>query len=137
MRGTDDEMKIPREKTVLDSPCAFVWIDDDGILNVLNKENAEITIDLHRETYVNLRALAQGAPRPALVDLRPIRSMDKASRDYSASAEHADIMSAVALIVSSPLSRVIGNFFLGLNVPPFPVRLFSNEGRARSWLLEQ
>jgi hypothetical protein len=69
-----------------------------------------------------------------MVDLRPIRSMDKASRSYSASAEHSDTMSAVALIVGSPLSRALGNFFLGLNVPPFPVKLFSDEAQARMWL---
>lgn len=130
-------MKIPEDRTVLESPCALVWVDDDGILNILNKENVAITIELHRLTYNNLRVLAQGKRHPVLVDLRPIRSMDKASRDFSASEEHAGIMTAVALIVGSPLSRALGNFFLGLNTPPFPVKIFSDEVKARRWLGRQ
>jgi hypothetical protein len=130
-------MKLPDDKTVLESPCAFVWIDDDGILNILNKENATITIEQHRLTYAKLKVLVQGTRHPVLVDLRPIRSMDKASRDYSASADHLEIMSAVALVVGGPLSRAIGNFFLGLNIPPFPVKLFSDETKAREWLMRR
>jgi hypothetical protein len=127
-------MEIPPDRRVVESPCALVWLGDDGIMIILNKDNVEITIADHRLTYIKLRELAAGTRRPVLVDLRPIRSMDKASRDYSASSEHVDLMSAVALLIGSPLSRVIGNFFLGLNRPRFPVRLFSDEEEARQWL---
>jgi hypothetical protein len=40
----------------------------------------------------------------------------------------------VALLVGSPVTRVIGNFFIGLNKPRWPVRLFRSESDALAWL---
>jgi hypothetical protein len=36
--------------------------------------------------------------------------------------------------VANPLSRVIGNFFLGLSKTAFPLRLFSDTDNAIAWL---
>ena len=41
---------------------------------------------------------------------------------------------AVALVIDSPLSRVLGNFFLGFNRPETPARLFTSVDEARAWL---
>ena len=41
---------------------------------------------------------------------------------------------AQAIIVDSPVSRLIGSFFLGLNKPPFPTKLFTSEADAVEWL---
>jgi hypothetical protein len=45
-------------------------------------------------------------------------------------------VSAFAIIIQSPLSRVIGNFFMGLNKPRVPARLFKSEKEAVKWLKE-
>jgi hypothetical protein len=42
---------------------------------------------------------------------------------------------AQAFLVESSVSRVVANFALGLNRPPFPVKMFNNEEQARAWLL--
>ena len=41
---------------------------------------------------------------------------------------------AVALLVGSPLSRAIGNFYLGFNRPTVPTRIFNAEAAALEWL---
>src|SRR5687767_15485566 len=53
--------------------------------------------------------------RPVIMDLRSIRSMDRDARAYYAGPEVAARTPAAALLVGNPLTRVIGNFFLGLN----------------------
>jgi len=40
----------------------------------------------------------------------------------------------VALLIASPLSRVLGNFYLRINRPETPTRLFSSEEEAGAWL---
>jgi hypothetical protein len=40
---------------------------------------------------------------------------------------------AVALIVTNPLARAIGSFFLGLTRPPVPTKLFESVDAATSW----
>ena len=41
---------------------------------------------------------------------------------------------ATALLTSSPVSKTIGNFFMGLNKPLSPTRLFTNSDKAIQWL---
>ena len=47
-----------------------------------------------------------------------------------------DLVSAVALIVGTPLSRMMGNFFLTVSKPMAPTRLFDDEASALAWLQE-
>jgi hypothetical protein len=48
----------------------------------------------------------------------------------------SDLQAAVALIVGTPLTRVMANFFLSVNKPVFPTRMFDDEASAVAWLLE-
>jgi hypothetical protein len=41
---------------------------------------------------------------------------------------------ATALIVDSPVGRIIGNFFIGMNKPGIPVKIFDSEDKAIQWL---
>jgi hypothetical protein len=47
-----------------------------------------------------------------------------------------DLVSAVALVVATPLSRMMGNFFLTVSKPMAPTRLFDDEASALAWLQE-
>lgn len=47
-----------------------------------------------------------------------------------------DLVSAVALIVGTPLSRMMGNVFLSVSKPMAPTRLFHDEASALAWLQE-
>jgi hypothetical protein len=46
------------------------------------------------------------------------------------------VVSAIALIVGTPLTRMMGNLFLSMSKPQFPTRLFDNEASALAWLQE-
>jgi len=41
----------------------------------------------------------------------------------------------MAMVVASPSSRIIGNFFMAISQPPFPCKMFTSEPEAISWLL--
>lgn len=74
-------------------------------------------------------------PRPMLVVLHRA-AVDQAARRYlSFSKEQREIASRVAMIAANPVARVIGNFFVGLNRPEIPTRLFGDEPSAIAWLL--
>jgi hypothetical protein len=42
---------------------------------------------------------------------------------------------AFAILIDSSVSRVVGNFFLGINKPAVPTKLFTNEKEAVKWLI--
>lgn len=68
------------------------------------------------------------------MNITAVKSLARDVRVYFARPEHIEVHRAVALVVGSPLSRAIGNFFLGLNKPAMPMRLFTDEDEAVGWL---
>lgn len=78
--------------------------------------------------------LTGGRRSPLLVDARGIGSMDRpARREF---VRRGDLVSAVALVVDTPLSRMMANFFLTVSKPVAPTRLFDDEVYALGWLRE-
>lgn len=98
---------------------------------------AELTLDGARENLAATAELADGRRWPVLVDLRNVRSQSSEARAHLAGPDATKVSLRVALLVSSPLSRAIGNFYLGFNRPEVPTRLFTDEVEAERWLLDE
>jgi hypothetical protein len=112
----------------------IIWLEDDGIVRVKVKPNIQIAL---QDAQVCIRAVSDvcgGKRHPALIDMRGLVGMDREARLYFAGEETAKVESAAALIIESPLSKAIGNFFMGLNKPIIPTRLFTSEAEALAWL---
>lgn len=71
-------------------------------------------------------------PAPLLVDVRQAGPQDRAGR-LEFIRRH-EVVSAVAILVGSPLSRMMGNFFMNVGRPKAPTRLFDDERAAVVWL---
>jgi hypothetical protein len=111
-----------------------VWLDDDGIVHVKWSPQAKIGIEEARQLIRAISALSGGTARPIFVDMSEITAIDREARLYFAGEETAMVESAAALLIGSPLTRAIGNFFMGLNKPLIPTRLFTSEAEALAWL---
>ena len=115
---------------------AQVWMRDEDIIQCRVKPDAKFTIAEAEEILNVVKKLTKGKKHPALVDISKIKSVDKETRDYVADSEFASVNLCVALIVNSPVSKIVGNFFMGLNKPMFPIKLFNSEDKALIWLNE-
>ena len=123
------------ESEVVEIRAGQVWLGADGILRYfIALPNAEITLEDMQEIVAAYEKINKGMTRPGLGDIRNIKSVDRAARLYASSKEAAQWVSATALLVESPVSRMVGNFFLGVNRPPYPTRLFTSEAKAIEWL---
>ena len=69
-----------------------------------------------------------------LIDMRQTTRITRQARNHYAGKRTASIQRATALLVASPLSATIANFFMGLNKPLSPTRMFTNEKEAIDWL---
>lgn len=90
------------------------------------------TMDLEdgtESTRISLE-LVRSKPLPLLSDLSNVTKMTIECRNHFAGEEHAKSFSKAALLVSSPISRIIGNFFMGLNKPIKPTTLFTDKSKA-------
>jgi hypothetical protein len=113
--------------------CHFV-LDERGFVRATVQNGAEMDLQDAKEALATTERVARGERRPVLVDLRGIRSQTREARQYFVGEEATRVSAAVALLVGSPVSRVVGNFFLRLNVQRTPTQLFTNEAEAIAWL---
>lgn len=109
-------------------------IGKDGILYIECMPNTIMTIEEGKASTQMGKELIDGKPRPMLCDLTDVVKMTQECRQYFAGTEHASIFTKCALIITSPISRIIGNFFLMANKPTKPVRLFTKREDAIIWL---
>ena len=122
----------------LDSPggrdISSLDFDGNGILRlqwargvVIDAPNAQLAMDRVNE-------LCGGQPTPLLIDMATTDSVSRAARAVFAKPCDA---SAIALLGSSAVDRVLANFFLGVNSAPVPTRFFTNSDEAARWLTSQ
>lgn len=111
-----------------------IWLGDDGIVRVKWEAHVHIGLKEARECIRAVSVVCGGKVTPALVDMTEIRAIDREARLFFAGEETAKAESAAALLIGSPLTRAIGNFFMGLNKPLIPTRLFTSEAEAIAWL---
>ncbi len=123
-----------QEKNIRKARIATVFLDDDGILKVCQYDHVDASLEDLVEINNYSLALCGGKKVPVLNDIRGIKSVEREARQFPSHPDVVRLSKACALLVSSPVSRVIGNFFLGFNKPPYPVKLFSSEEKALEWL---
>lgn len=127
-------MNIP--PFAIETTCYFTWMDEDGIACTKVKTAAEVNLEFAKENSVAVNSLSKNGEKfPLIVDARGIKSMTREARNQFSTRGRKTSVTCFAIIIDSPLSRVIGNFFMGINKPAVPTRLFDNEVEAKHWLL--
>jgi hypothetical protein len=122
------------ENEAITTRVSKVWLGEDGIARVIHVANAEVTLEAAKETMAAYLKIYDGKRRPLFVDTKTMKSLAREARHYYAGEEAAKVASAVAIIVGTPVSRVLGNFYIGLSNPHLPSRLFTSEAEALAWL---
>ena len=81
-----------------------------------------------------IRALEKGAV-PMLVDMREMKKLERGAREYYKTDKAG--VSAMALLVGSPVTRMLANFFMRTDTDTTPTRMFTDESVALGWLRER
>lgn len=122
------------KKSYIETEDVEMW-EESGIVHVLFKPHIVNVGLAFSKNYVKERfKVLQETTKPVLVDVNKAKSIDKDARDYLAGEEASKYISAGALIVHSMAAKFGGNFFLTVNKPPFPTKLFTNKEKAVQWL---
>jgi len=114
----------------------MIWMDEHGICHESYTEGTRLTIEDAREQIQIISEISGHKKVPLLVDLNNLIHVPRECRTYYASKEGEKIVKVTALLVGTQMSRVIGNFFIGLNKPATLVKLFISEKEALKWLKE-
>src|SRR5687767_5595404 len=103
-------------------PYEFDPIGADGVLKVRWKTGVVITEELARDLLAESRVITNGKRIPHMADIRLLKSMTREARKVFGDA--GDSYTALALLASSPVAQMIGNFFIGLNRTRTPTQMF-------------
>jgi hypothetical protein len=119
---------------VIENPKFRMWLRADGIVQLVWVPSATMSLDDAVAATDAMTALTGGREHRLLVDAHDAGPQDRPARvEFT---RRGDLVSAVALIVNTPLSRMMGNFFITVNKPTTPTRLFEDEDTAVTWLKE-
>ena len=113
---------------------ATVRLREDSILHIAIAANAVITVELVQAMHAAADQL-RDVPHPVLTDIRTMRGTSILTLRRTAGSDIASMITRMAILVGSPVSRMIGNVMMGLAKPPYPTRTFLDEDEAAAWLL--
>src|SRR5687768_5882136 len=120
------------DKPSFENEYANFWIEA-GILYFVYKKNAAIDLNAAKQIVDDRVRFQQQIDYPILCDIRGIRNIDIAARDFLAK-EGSSYTKGVAVVVDTPMTKIIGNFYLGLNKPVAPTKMFTAKEEALAFL---
>jgi len=110
------------------------WDEANAIARIEWAAGSACTLAKAQRILAATAALGRGQVR-LLVDIRELGSIDRPARElFMYSNEY---FASTALLAGSAATRMVANFFLGLNRGPIPVRMFTSEADAVGWLRTQ
>ena len=109
-------------------------VDDYGIAHSSYLKDAIITQDDAIGELQIYEEIGAGKRILCVVDISNVKAVTREARVIFGSDEMYKRCKAVAMVARSPVSRMIGNFFLGLNKVPIPLQLFTDKIKAIEWL---
>jgi hypothetical protein len=120
------------DKPRFENEYASFWIEA-GIVYFVYKPNSVVSLEAARKIVEDRVRFQKQQDFPIYCDIRGMKSADKEARNYLAK-EGSSYARAVAVVVDSPMSKIIGNIYLGLNKPITPSRLFTDQKDAIEYL---
>ncbi len=131
------KLEIPENVKKYELGSSIVWFDGKilystpkpGPLETRTMEQIHADMNIIRELigYKKVCFILESNPKsppPA-----------KQERDFIAD-QIESVTKAMAIITSSPLSRMIANLFFGFRAPSYPVKMFTDIKAAKEWIQE-
>lgn len=112
----------------------------DGYIEVKFLKPTVIDIELARYMITERKAFSNYQPTTVLIDGRNVKGVTKEARDHLGQDTGFELIIAAAILTGSPLSALILNFFVKVNIrksKKVPVRLFTDREKAVKWLKKQ
>lgn len=130
--GIFNPMNRPKHG-VIELRAYYTWMGEDGVARTQVKEGADVVLEDAKENSIAVNSLVGPTNYSLVIDTRKIKSITKEARDFFSMRGRESRVFAFAILIDSPLSKIIGNFFMGLNKPRVPVKLFTKEEKAIDW----
>ena len=109
------------------------YLIQDRILCIVYKSGITINLSAAIQIVKDRLLLQEGLPYRILCDARGVYAADKSARDYLA-LEGSTLVLAVAYLVEPTISMALSKFYLSINNPPIPSKVFTQKDEAIRFL---
>ncbi|MDQ4139831.1 MAG: hypothetical protein M3142_04835 [Bacteroidota bacterium] len=108
-------------------------IIQNGIFHAYYKELAVLDLNFAKEAVKERLEFFENTAYPCLFDVTKVKETTKEARDYMAN-EGNELVLASAMVVTNPMLKMMANFYIMVNKPKNPTRLFTDKDSALQWL---
>ena len=120
----------------IETPVGSVSLLDNNILHTDTVAKVEIDVAICEEIHQVALEVTGGKAYPNLFTFTKYVIPDADSRNFMLLPKRLALSCADAFVIRSLPQKIIGNFYLRINKPPIPTKIFSTEGEAIEWLLQ-
>ncbi len=106
---------------------------EEGILHFYYKQIENLDQHVAEACVQARKAFTENKDYPCLVDVISIKNFTKEARDYFANEGNEGI-TANAILINSTVTKMMANFYIMVNKPQNPTRMFTDKKSALEWL---
>jgi hypothetical protein len=111
-----------------------VSLRSDGIIQVDIKPEVEITVEEIKAGVAVIEEIGGGLKYPILFLAGEYSLPSDQARSFLAKSTSKTFALAEAYVIHSFSQKIVGNFYLKVNKPKRPTKIFTNEDEAIEWL---
>lgn len=123
---------------VLHFAVGYCWLDEDSFcrIRLIGGTDKQLGVDEMVELCNAAYDVCEGKSLKHLIDARGVYGsvLPGAREELRKNKKMNACRSAAAIIVNSLANRLIMQFFIQFNKPPYPYRVFENPEEAVTWL---
>jgi hypothetical protein len=118
-------------------PLATITLDGSIVIIKMNAGH-KITLEAVKEMYQRSNEELKGKRVAVMLDARstPLISYPESVLKYAADNEHSHKEAAYAILIDGVGQKMMAGFYLSLNKPKTPTRVFTDYAEAMAWLRE-
>lgn len=110
-----------------------LWLMDDSVVKVHINEGAHMRLREAEKLMQTISGLSKYTSRPIVVDLSHIASIETSAKLHFISKRTDNHNLCMAMVIASPIGRMVANFSLLFQHPGCPTRYFNSETAALRW----
>jgi hypothetical protein len=129
-------MEIPKNVKTVELSSSILWISPEGIVYSRPKDGVppQLSAEEVEEQLKIFKAVVGNEKVCMVLEVNPKAKPPAKEQPDLLAAQLTSITKAMAIIISSPVSRIIANLFFGFKPPSYPVKMFANEQEATAWI---
>lgn len=111
-----------------------ISLPEKGMISAKVFPNGKILLKDAKDFFHTIEMLTNKEVHASVIDITGISSLDKEAREYMVkTCNDWGTTAGVAFVSNTIISRIIGNLFLTVSKPNYPVKIFKDGSKAYSW----